>query len=259
MAEIKQLRTVFHNRFSARTDFEMRQGSRPWHMLLILSEGSFSYTVGSKQYTVEKNEIAFFPAHTHFERQILSPIDFHQFGFFLTDDMSFLTLPEAGKLKLPPKHVRAVIELLDCAVRFYPHDEEAVYDHLLYHILLEHTLFSAEQNRPPLQSDNDIAEAIQYMTEHIGEKISIRTLADHLHLSHVGLVWKFRQKMNCTPSDFLIRLRMQYAKQLLLDGDKQIREIAELCGSRNAYYFSNAFKQHFHMSPSDYRKSRTKR
>ena len=252
------IQTVFHNSFEGRTGFEMKQGSRPWHMLLILSKGSFSYTLSGKEYTVEQDEIAFFPQHADFERKVLSPIDFHQFGFFLQKDAPF-EVPESGKLNLPKPQVQAILRSLEQATLYCAHDEKAVYDHILTHILMEHTLFSAHRTRTPVKQESDVAGAIQYMTEHIGEKISMEALAEKLHLSYVGLCRKFKRSMHCSPSDFLIRLRMQYAKQLILDEQKSISEIAELCGYQNAYYFSNAFKKQFHVSPSQYRKKQKQR
>jgi AraC-like DNA-binding protein len=62
--------------------------------------------------------------------------------------------------------------------------------------------------------------------------------------------------MGCSLSDFLIGLRMQRAKYLLLESPARINEIAALCGYRNAYYFSNAFKKHFGVSPLRYRRER---
>jgi len=59
--------------------------------------------------------------------------------------------------------------------------------------------------------------------------------------------------MGCTPSEFLIQIRMRHAKHLLLQGKKRINEIAILCGYNNAYYFSNAFKKVYHVPPSKYR------
>ena len=92
----------------------------------------------------------------------------------------------------------------------------------------------------------------------IAEKINTEELAALLHLSRVGLIMKFKKHMGCTPADFLIRLRMQYAKHLLLEGNTPINEIARLCGYHNAYYFSNAFKHIYRSSPLHYRQTKRK-
>jgi AraC-like DNA-binding protein len=46
---------------------------------------------------------------------------------------------------------------------------------------------------------------------------------------------------------------MQKAKELLTGSSLQIKEIANACGFENEYYFSNFFKKHIKMSPSDFR------
>ena len=79
-------------------------------------------------------------------------------------------------------------------------------------------------------------------------------LASRVYLSHTGLIWKFKQELGTTPSQYLILLRLRHAKQLLLNPPYSITEIAELCGYANPFYFANAFRKHVGMSPTEFRK-----
>ena len=47
---------------------------------------------------------------------------------------------------------------------------------------------------------------------------------------------------------------MERAKQLILEGRHSIKEIADLLGISNPFYFSTAFRRYVGMSPSQYRK-----
>ena len=58
---------------------------------------------------------------------------------------------------------------------------------------------------------------------------------------------------NDTPED-QIAIRMERAKQLILEGRHSIKEIADLLGISNPFYFSTAFRRYVGMSPSQYRK-----
>ncbi|MBR2019001.1 MAG: helix-turn-helix transcriptional regulator, partial [Clostridia bacterium] len=132
-------------------------------------------------------------------------------------------------------------------------DMNDVFTHFIDRIVLENFFRRAKEEQSLAEQDSDVAYVIQYMTDHISEKIKIEALAEELHISHVGLLWKFKRTMGCTPSEFLIQIRMRHAKHLLLQGKKRINEIAILCGYNNAYYFSNAFKKVYHIPPSKYR------
>ena len=249
------LKSVFYNHFSDRDTFEMQTGSRPWHMLLLITKGSFFCRFGDRTFQIEKDEIAFFPQNVNFERWVSAPISFHQFGFITTEETD-RPLPRAGKLALPHSHVRALGERLDTVAAIPLANAKPHLSNALEQILLEHAVY--EQSRSAEQSgrDRDVAYVIGYMTEHLAEPIRVEELAQEMHISRVGLLGKFKRQMGCTLSDFLIGLRMQRAKYLLLESNARINEIAVSCGYSNAYYFSNAFKKHCGCSPLAYRRAK---
>ena len=121
------IKLVFYNTFTDWKQFEMIKGSRPWNSFLIIAEGSFSFTVGGKEYHVEKDEIACFPQNVRYEREVISPLTFHQFAFMADSHHPYVMQLEAGKLKIPPAHVRSVIETLDLAAKFFASESEEVH------------------------------------------------------------------------------------------------------------------------------------
>ncbi len=253
MPEQPTVQVVFHNTLCDCEKFKLQKGSRPWNTMLLISKGAFRFFANGKEFYIEQDEIAFFPQNQYFEREILSPISYHQLGFFLPEHTPHPSALSVGKLKLPKPHVRTVLDSLDVLATYFSHEEPSIFQPLISQILFEHDLFCAQGSRPPITQDGDVSYVIQYMSEHLSEKISIRALAESLHLSYNGLLWKFKAKMNRTPDEFLIMLRMQYAKQLVTENQLRINEIARRCGYANAYYFSNAFKKRFGISPSEYR------
>lgn len=241
---------IFYNTFSGYEKFEMSRGSRPWNMFLILEEGSFVTDFGGKEITVEKNEVCFFPPNLHFRRHVLTPLHFHQFGFYADSDDTFYSQMQPGKLNIPHDHVATIIESLSVVRSFALTDNSALYSHEVRQIMVENFIYNEKSLCAPGSQDSDVSFVIQYMTAHIGEKINIAALAAERHLSHGGLIGKFRRSTGYTPSAYHQLLRMQYAKQYLLEGRLRVNEIARLCGYSDAYYFSNDFKKHFHVSPS---------
>jgi AraC-like DNA-binding protein len=59
--------------------------------------------------------------------------------------------------------------------------------------------------------------------------------------------------MKTTPQEFLIKYRLTKACEMLKDDSMSIREIAELTGYPNQFYFSRAFKEIYNMPPRQWR------
>ncbi|WMT38974.1 helix-turn-helix domain-containing protein [Paenibacillus sp. D2_2] len=70
--------------------------------------------------------------------------------------------------------------------------------------------------------------------------------------SHFSVL--FKQHTSFSPSEYLSRLRVHRAKELLIIGSSTLREIATKVGYKDEFYLSRRFKQHTGTSPSDYNK-----
>ena len=82
-----------------------------------------------------------------------------------------------------------------------------------------------------------------------------QTIMDRFHLSkeRVGAVFSKGSKY-VKLNSYVLQLRLEYAAQLLVDKpEHSIAQIAADSGFGNSSYFSDRFRQHYGMSPSDYR------
>ena len=245
-----EIQLVFYNSFDNRKKFEMESGSRTWHALLLLKEGSCSFEIDGKSYYAEKNEVLFFPSNHLLHRKVLEPISFHQFAFYVAPKHPYFAPMEPGVLHIPKEHVQHLIEILDKLRVPSMSSRERIYCDLLNQIILENYIYQQKEDESLRKLDPSVSDAIQYIKDHISEKIEIPDIAKHVHLSNVGLIWKTKHCLNCTPAEMVRALRMQYARYLLLETHKPIKEIAEMCGYSNPFYFSNVFHRFFHISPS---------
>ena len=95
--------------------------------------------------------------------------------------------------------------------------------------------------------------AIRYIQTHFKEKIRVQELAEHIGVSRSYLTKLMRKEAGMSPQEYLVSVRMEYARQNLLNTDHMIRDIASDCGYDDALAFSKAFKRKFGISPSEYR------
>lgn len=103
--------------------------------------------------------------------------------------------------------------------------------------------------------DKSLVSGIKcYIDEHYREPLSLRTIAGQFHFTREHISRKFRKETGLNLSDYLIRVRIEKAKELLLNSDLRIREIGEEVGIPDEKYFSRIFKRLTGVSPNDYRK-----
>ena len=244
---------IFYNTFSDREEFEMPFGTHRWEVFLVISHGSFALSFeGREEMVINENEIAYFPIGVRFERRVIEPISFHQFAFVCDTSHPFFKSLSEGKLDIPHEQVRAMINGMEHISE--TRDGKELILHMTERICAEQFIYGGKEGRRAHGYSEDILTVIKLMNDRLGEKIDIGSLALEVYLSHTGLIKKFTKQVGVPPSQYLIMLRMRYAKQLLLLGDMPINEIAARCGYSNAYYFTNAFHKSFGVSPSGFRK-----
>ena len=114
-------------------------------------------------------------------------------------------------------------------------------------IMLEILLQSDEK----LQSAGSVIDqAIFFMERYYHrDDLSISTIAENLGISQQYLSRCFQQQLQVAPRRKLIEIRLEHAQQLLQSGRYLIKDIARLCGWKNQFYFSNAYRKHFGYPP----------
>jgi signal transduction histidine kinase/ligand-binding sensor domain-containing protein/DNA-binding response OmpR family regulator len=85
---------------------------------------------------------------------------------------------------------------------------------------------------------------------------NIDTVAETMAFSRTNFYKKFKSLTTLTPMEFVRDMRLQRAKQYLDAGGHNISEVAYLTGFSNPKYFSTVFKEKYHVSPTDYIKSK---
>jgi YesN/AraC family two-component response regulator len=85
---------------------------------------------------------------------------------------------------------------------------------------------------------------------------NIDSVAETMALSRTNFYKKFKSLTTLTPMEFVRDMRLQRAKQYLDAGGHNISEVAYLTGFSNPKYFSTVFKEKYHVSPTDYVKSK---
>ncbi|MEF3305527.1 AraC family transcriptional regulator [Paenibacillus sp. GYB003] len=110
---------------------------------------------------------------------------------------------------------------------------------------------------PPYRYANQymrLKPAIDYMEEHLAEKVYMESVCKKVNMSLYYFSSLFKKVFGMPPVQYLVQLRIDHAKRLLLDEERSISEIAELCGFCNINYFDKVFKEKSGVTPMEFRK-----
>jgi AraC-like DNA-binding protein len=117
------------------------------------------------------------------------------------------------------------------------------------------SLFVTEHTgtKETLASSNYTAIAISYMQKNLNRQLTLTEIASETCLSKQHLNTIFNKQLGFAPIDFFLRLKMQYACQMLDLTTLSVKEISAQLGFQDSLYFSRIFKKTIHHSPSEYR------
>lgn len=110
---------------------------------------------------------------------------------------------------------------------------------------------SSEDDKKVLPSE--ITFICNYINENYSEKITLNSIADSVGFSKYYISRLFKQHMGVTIIDYLIKVRLDKAKELLGKGEYSIKQISFMVGYSDPNYFTWSFKKYLGISPIKYR------
>lgn len=109
--------------------------------------------------------------------------------------------------------------------------------------------------KPGITSNNTIDLAMKYIEQNFNKNISLGLVSEVVHLNPQYFSKYFKQNIGINFTDYLAKLRIKNAKNLMRKTDKTMAQISNLVGYKNPAYFSRVFLKYENKSPSDYKKS----
>lgn len=102
--------------------------------------------------------------------------------------------------------------------------------------------------------NSEFEKLIEYVGTNLDKPLKVSDLCHQFSIPKNELYKAFHQHFNCTVNDYVSRLRLTHAEQLLKTTQLPIYEICEQCGFNDPHYFCRWFKKEKGVSPLQYRK-----
>ena len=115
-------------------------------------------------------------------------------------------------------------------------------------VLANQVLVEQQNEEPP-----PITRAKRFIGEHQAESLSLDQMAKTLNVSTFYFCKMFKKATGLTFTDYLARTRIERVKNLLLNPNVRVSEVAYDCGFISLTHFNRIFKRVVGKSPSEYR------
>ena len=122
---------------------------------------------------------------------------------------------------------------------------------ILQQILCE-ILIKKHAEQEPVNNKR-ISKVLAYIHENPFREYTLNDLQNYIGIKKSLFLKTFRNMTGTTPIQYILDLRLDYAKDLLIETDLPISQISEKCGFSDPFYFSRCFKKRYSLSPREYR------
>lgn len=104
-------------------------------------------------------------------------------------------------------------------------------------------------------SDSAFTKALNYIEDNFcNPDLDMQCVCAKANISEASLRRKFNKTLSISPKEYLIKLRLNKAVDLLIAGEMSIKKISESCGFRDEKYFSRIIKERYNQVPSAFSK-----
>lgn len=142
------------------------------------------------------------------------------------------------------KYLFCITRIID---EYYEQKREGLLSAMVYSFCMD---FFEEKNN----FNDKYDEVVLYIEKNFMKNLTLDKLAKIGNCSVSKLCHNFKEKFNCSVFEYILDLRLNYAKNLLYFNPKiMIKDVALSCGFSNVSYFCYAYKQKFNITPSQSR------
>lgn len=233
----------------------------PYNALYLTKVGCFDLTINDEKYRIPPHSLVFIPAGSRLEFSFdgKGPLE----KYFVHFDLNYpsgslaklFTVPKLSAPKNEPRLEELFLELIkhrrdrDSAVSAIA--VNATMTALVAELLMQtDSQFNRDQNALP----KDMLDTVQRIEKRYCEQLSISEVAKKAGYSTTYFTKKFKKTFGCTPTEYIMNLRIERAKQLLKNSEMTVAEIASVLGFTESSHFSSFFKSKTGLSPAYYRR-----
>jgi AraC family transcriptional regulator of arabinose operon len=106
----------------------------------------------------------------------------------------------------------------------------------------------------PRLPDARIEKVCEFVDHHYAKPLTVNDLCKNVFLSDSHLRQLFKRNLNTTPMNYIRKVRLEKAKELLVETIETVSQIAHQVGFEDVSYFNRLFRKRELMTPTEYRR-----
>ncbi|AFA50093.1 AraC family transcriptional regulator [Acetobacterium woodii] len=235
------------------------------HEMIFVCEGNSHIVIGENRYSIKKGMLFYIPPgvqqtieprtqnpehymtiHFSGSRMVLGPDGIWKYR----ENIQTLQQPSAQEITdyIPVKELFE--KLLDTW-----NDKGPSYEFISGTLLRQLLILVSQNNK--MQSKNyaislKISQIIEYMRQNTNRKITLEELSGIVGLSTFYLSRTFKEVTGYPVIAYFNKMKIDKAKELLIEGNKKVKDVAYELGYTNEFYFSRIFKRIEGLSPKEF-------
>jgi AraC-like DNA-binding protein len=247
--------------------------------LCIVAQGRKAVTVDGATYEYDPFHYLVLNSNLHFQAEILEATPAKPFLSFVlqidpslvrqvTSDMlerrttAFRLHPAESEPPDPPAFVSALDqELAGAVLRFLRSIETGADRRALPPMYLKEMVYRVLQREQYARllaiaateaANNPISAVLEYMQGHLTEPLTVADMAEQVSLSPSAFAHLFREVTGRSPYQFLKEMRLDRARELLIDGQFAVARVSKDVGYGSVSHFISQFRARFGLTPRAY-------
>lgn len=246
----------------------IRRHAHPYFQIFFVLSGAGQFIVGERGYLLEKDMYLIIAPDENHELLKIKDGEFIVAEVkFATDEDSALRIAAlAGAFKAEDSTVRNLLEGIRKEGKLaMPYYKEMIADYL--NLLLD---ISARARLTDGQDDHSHAlqnqearlggipgKIAEYLNANLRSEITLDKLASSLGYNKHYLCDVFKREAGCTIREYLNRLRIEKAKELIVNSDYSLTQVGAWLGFEYPHHFDKVFKRITGVTPGQYKRQET--
>lgn len=223
-----------------------------------------AYTVsGQAQLTFDNKEFTILPGTLTFihlkEKSLIKTIHskweiyfIHVFGSDIDDVYRHVTQNENYVINNfnPSDFIKCIEEIYNSSTQ----NHDAYFISAKIYLLLMNVLKQSSSSSS--SSSSTINQIVTYINRNYANDISVESICNAFYVSKYYFIRKFHAEMKLTPKQYLTSIRLNKAQLLLVQTNKSLNEIAQLCGFKTERNLIYSFHTYLNTTPDYFRKNK---